>query len=228
VASLAAARDLAGLERIKYDGTRILVGLLLPVTLLAAIFARPFLDLWVGPAYAPHAPLLQLFLVAAFPLALSVLAQVAIGLGKVKMVALSPLAGSLLNVPLSFFLTTRLGVSGVIWGTVLTTLISNMLIPGIYLFRLLKIRPSAFMTRTLGAPLAGAALLIPVAWLCWAMMPEERAAASVISRLSPLLVSLAASLGAFLLGYVSVSSGRSDLVALRRYFRSERERRDAI
>src|SRR5262249_9025892 len=108
VASLAAARDTASLERIKYDGTRILVALLLPVTLLAGIFARPFLNLWVGPAYAPYAPLLQLFLVAALPLALSVLAQIAIGLGNVKMVSLAPLAGSLVNVPLSYILTARL------------------------------------------------------------------------------------------------------------------------
>ena len=72
------------------------------------------------------------------------------------MVALSPLLGSLVNVPLSYFLTTRLGVAGVIWGTVLTTLISNLLIPGVYLFRLLEIRLFTFATRTLGPPLAGA------------------------------------------------------------------------
>jgi O-antigen/teichoic acid export membrane protein len=226
VAGLAAARDFSGLERIKYDGTRILVGLLLPVTLLAGIYARPFLSLWVGPAYAPHAPLLRLFLVAAFPLVLSVHAQVAIGLGKVKMVSLSPLLGSLLNVPLSYILTARLGVAGVIWGTVLTTLISNMLIPGVYLFRLLQIRPSTFVTRTLGAPLAGAAFLIPVALICCAVLPEEQTEPSVISRSLPLVLSLAVSVAAFVIGYVATSSGRSDLVALVRYFRGRREARD--
>ena len=226
VASLAAARDSVGLDRIKYDGTRILVGLLLPVTLLAATFARPFLSLWVGPAYAPHAPLLRLFLVAALPLVLSVHAQVAIGLGKVKMVALSPLIGSLVNVPLSYILTARLGVAGVIWGTVLTTLISNMLIPGAYLFALLQIQPLTFVTRTLGAPLAGAALLMPVALICCAILPEEQSATSIISRSLPLALSLAASLAAFLVGYSAVASGRSDLVALMRYFRPAREARD--
>ena len=43
VASLAAARDERGLERIKYDGPRLHVGLLLPVALLAWIYAGPFL-----------------------------------------------------------------------------------------------------------------------------------------------------------------------------------------
>ena len=48
VASLAAAHDVRGLERVKYDGTRIHIGLLLPVGLLAWIYAAPFLSLWCG------------------------------------------------------------------------------------------------------------------------------------------------------------------------------------
>ena len=43
VASLAAARDLRGLERVKYDGTRLHVGALLPIGLLGWIYAGPFL-----------------------------------------------------------------------------------------------------------------------------------------------------------------------------------------
>ena len=39
VASLAASRDALGLDKVKYDGTRFLVGLVLPVALLAAIYA---------------------------------------------------------------------------------------------------------------------------------------------------------------------------------------------
>ena len=48
VASLAAARDLKGLDRVKYDGTRLHIGVLLPVGLLAWIYASPFLSLWLG------------------------------------------------------------------------------------------------------------------------------------------------------------------------------------
>ena len=56
VASLAASRDAHGPRSVKYDGTRFLVGLLLPVALLAGIYAGPFLNLWVGPRYAPSCP----------------------------------------------------------------------------------------------------------------------------------------------------------------------------
>ncbi len=147
VASLAAARDVQSLDQLKYDGTRLLVGLLLPVTLLAGIYAAPFLHLWVGPRYVPYAWLLQLFLVATAPLILSVAAQMAIGLGKYEVVSLSPLVGSLVNLPLSYYLTTRLGVSGVIWGTVLTTLVSNLLVPGAYLVHILEIRAVPLLVR---------------------------------------------------------------------------------
>ena len=76
VASLVAARDERSLDRLKYDGTRLLVAAVLPVTLLAWVYAGPFLTLWVGDKLgydaAVHAGLLRLFLVATVPLVLSV------------------------------------------------------------------------------------------------------------------------------------------------------------
>ena len=116
VASLVAAQDHEGLERVKYDGSRFLVGLLLPVTLLAAIYAGPFLNFWVGPQFEKDAPLLRLFLVAAIPLVFLILSQMALGLGKIDTIAISALLGALVNLPLSWVLTRRIGVQGVIWG----------------------------------------------------------------------------------------------------------------
>ena len=74
----------------------------------------------------------------------------AIGMNKIKVIALAALAGA--DQPADqLFLTLRIGVAGVIWGTVLTTLFSNLLVPGIYVFRVLRSgwRPP---WRTLGAP----------------------------------------------------------------------------
>ena len=107
---------------------------------------------------------MRLFLMAAIPLVLSVPVQMAIGLNKIKVIALAALAGSLVNLPISCYLTARLGVSGVIWGTVLTTLFSNLLVPGVYVFRELKIDPRTYLKRTLSAPLAGAAALVAATW----------------------------------------------------------------
>ena len=54
-------------------------------------------------------PLMRLFLLAAIPLVLSVFVQMAIGLNKIKVIALAALAGSVVNLPLSCYLTARLG-----------------------------------------------------------------------------------------------------------------------
>ena len=55
---------------------------------------------------------MRLFLVAALPLVLSVPVQMSIGLNKIKVIALAALAGSLVNLPISCYLTARLGVVG--------------------------------------------------------------------------------------------------------------------
>ncbi len=216
VVSLAVGGDSTGLERVKYDGTRILTALLTPVTLLAGIYAAPFLSLWVGPRYAPYAPLLQLFLVATIPLVLSVAVQMAIGMGKIRLIAISNLIGALVNLPLSFYLTRELGVSGVIWGTVLTTLVSNLLVPGIYIFRVLEIRPSTFLARSLGPPLVGSAALVAACWAFGLAVRPDPVDLPGLARALPFLASLAVGSLAYVAGYASTPIGRGDLEAVLR------------
>ena len=225
VASLAAARDLRGLDRVKYDGTRLHIGVLLPVGLLAWIYAAPFLSLWIGARQwaeirslgynlSDVARLMRLFLVAAIPLVLSVPAQMCIGINKIKVLALSALAGSVVNLPISCYLTTRLGVSGVIWGTVLTTLFSNLLVPGVYIFRALEIDASAYLKRTLGAPLAGGAALIASTCALQFLMPVTYSGITLWSRSLPLILHLIVGTIAYMGAYLLVPVGRGDLVEL--------------
>ena len=226
VASLVAARDERSLDRLKYDGTRLHLAMLLPVALLAAVHAGPFLTLWVGDKLgydaAEHAGLLRLFLVATIPLVLAIPVQMAFGMNKPEVVALAALAGSLVNLPLSFFLTWRMqSVAGVIWGTVLTTLFSNLLVPGVYVFRVLGIRPRAFLLRTLSAPLAGAAVMLAVALTlraAYPLHPSPRGGMSLI-RWLPLVGHLAADCLAYAAGYLAMPAGRADLAEAVRKFR---------
>ena len=120
VASLAAARDLRGLDRFKYDGTRLHIGVLLPVGLLAWIYAAPFLSLWIGDRQwedilklgydlSDVACLMRLFLIAAIPLVLVGARTDGIGINKIKVIALAALAGSVINLPISCYLTIRAG-----------------------------------------------------------------------------------------------------------------------
>ena len=215
VASLAAARDHAAIERIKYNGTRYLVALLLPVGLLAAIYAHPFLEVWV-PRFADRAGLMRLFLVAGLPLVLSVLVQMAIGVGAIRVVAIAALVGAAVNLPLSYVLTLRLGMSGVIWGTVLTTLASNLLVPGAHVFRVLEVEPARFLRRTLGPPLAGAALAGLTAGGLALVASAEPGRGPRLARAMPLLLHLAACGLAYTVGYALTAHGRADLADLAR------------
>ena len=219
VASLAAARDVRGLERVKYDGTRLHVAALLPIGLLGWIYAGPFLSLWVGSRLgydaASEGYLMQLFLTAAIPLILSVPVQMAIGIKKIEVIALAALAGSLINLPISCYLTYRIGVAGVIWGTVLTTFFSNLLIPGIYVFRVLEIDPRTYLRRTLSPPLTGAAALIIITWFLREVMPITYPGTALWTRAVPLLIHLSLGTLAYAGGYVLVPSGRGDFTELR-------------
>jgi O-antigen/teichoic acid export membrane protein len=215
VAGLAAAGDGRGLERVKYDGSRLHIGVLLPVGLLAWLYAGPFLSLWIGDRLggdaARMAPLLRLFLVAAIPLLLGVPVQMAIGLDRIRAIAVAALAGSLVNLLLSCYLTARLGVSGVIWGTVLTTMVSNLLVPGLVVWRALAIDPRTYLGRTLGAPAAGAAALIASTWALHHLLPVASLGAAPRARGLLLILHLAVGTFAYLGGYVSVPAGRGDL-----------------
>ena len=225
VASLAAAHDLQGMDRIKYDGTRLHVGVLLPIGLLACIYAAPFLALWIGFRQweairalgydlSDVTYLMRLFFVGAIPLVLSVSAQMCIGLNKIKIIALSAIGGSIVNLPISCYLTSKLGVSGVIWGTVLTTLFSNLLIPGIYIFRVLRIDLRIYLQRTLSAPLSGGVALLVSSSLMHLLLPITDAPNAAGSRVFLLLIHLMVGSLAYIGGYLLMPPGRSDLAEL--------------
>jgi hypothetical protein len=141
--------------------------------------------------------------------------QVAIGLSKVKVIAIAALVGSLLNLPISCYLTARLGVAGVIWGTVLTTLFSNLLVPGIYVFQQLDFQPGAYLERTLAPPMVGAAAIFLVSWCLGAFFPLDAPASTPWTQGMRLIVHLTAGTLAYLLGYILVPGGRGDLLELR-------------
>ncbi len=218
VASLAAAHDERGLDRIKYDGSRLHIGVLMPAGLLAWIYAGPFLSWWVGDRLgydgAAVAPLMRLFLVAAIPLVLSVPIQMAIGMNRVKVIAIASLAGSLVNLPISCYLAARMGVEGVIWGTILTTLFSNLLVPGLYVCRVLNIEPWTYLIRTLSAPLTGAVALIAVTWLLRLVVPMSFPGLTIGTSALSLIAHLSAGSLAYIGGYLLTPTGRGDFIEI--------------
>jgi O-antigen/teichoic acid export membrane protein len=148
-----------------------------------------------------------------------VLVQMAIGVGKVEVIALAALGGAVVNLPLSYALTLRLGVAGVIWGTVLTTLVSNLLIPGLYCMRALDVRFSTFLKRALGAPMMGAAVLLLATWAFHLVISPELHEGSRLVRLPPFLAHLGVGVVAYLIGYALIPVGRTDLADVLRKLR---------
>ena len=221
VASLAAARDDAALERVKYDGPRLHIGLLLPIGLLAWLYAAPFLDLWIGGALKEPGRIrelagdLQLFLVAALPLAAAVHVQMAIGMGRVAPIAVAALVGAVINLPISYVLTIRIGMAGVIWGTVLTTLLANGLVPWLYTARVLEIRASTLLRRTLAPPLLGALALVAATWALRLAWPPSVGAGSLSARSAYLVAHLTVGCLAYAAGYLAAPAGRNDADVLR-------------
>jgi hypothetical protein len=141
----------------------------------------------------------------------------AIGLGRIRFIALAALAGSLVNLPLSYALTRLTGdVSGVIWGTVLTTWVSNLVAPGLYCARVLPIHPGTFLRRSLAAPLAAGAALLAAAWLTRGLVADigSDPAATRLQRATPLALHLAIGLTAYTAAYLLTPHGRADASAL--------------
>ncbi len=232
VASLVAARDDAALERVKYDGPRMHVGALLPIGLLSWIYAAPFLDLWVGRQFnepgelTQLAELLRLFLIAAIPLAAAVHVQMAIGMGRIGPIAIAALAGAIINLPISYFLTRRIGVAGVVWGTVLTTVLANGLIPWLYTAKVLAIRPTTLLKRTLAPPLLGGLALIAATFALRLAWPTPIGTGTLTDRSIRLVIHLTIGCLAYAAGYLAAPAGRGDAQVLRDRLRKRTNRHE--
>ncbi|MEW4566712.1 oligosaccharide flippase family protein [Tautonia sp. JC769] len=216
VASLAAAGDQEGLDRVTYDGARLHSAFVLAIGLMAFLYAGPFLELWIGAQFPGEIPeltfLMRLFLVAAIPLLVAVHVQVCTGLGKLAVVAVAAILGAVVNLPVSYVLTLHLGVAGVIWGTVLTTLFSNLLVPLIYAFRVLEVRPMVYLRRTLLAPSVGSAVMVATSLALHGFgFSAEPNSDDPVTRLIPFAAHLGVAGLAFVAGYALVPAGRADL-----------------
>jgi hypothetical protein len=89
-----------------------------------------------------------------------------------------------------------------------------LLIPGIYVFRVLEIDPRTYLKRTLSAPLAGAAALVVTTGALRLLALHTLLGPTLSTRALPLILHLGAGSLAYLGGYLLVPAGRSDLIEL--------------
>ncbi len=143
--ALDARGDHVSLQELFMRGTKFSAALSVPLSVMLMILAGPLLEHWIGPAYVRDTPLVWLFLsYTIFFVLVGVGWNMMIGIGRAGDILRVQLATTAVNLALSIVLTLRLGIAGVLWGT----LIGNAL-AAIWYFRLylhaLQIRPFAFL-----------------------------------------------------------------------------------
>jgi O-antigen/teichoic acid export membrane protein len=117
-ANLSAIESTVRLRGLLIRGTRYTLALSLPVTIAAMVLARPLIVGWVGPNYAQFAGPTQLFLAYQLVVGTATIANtMLVGMGRVRAVATYVSAAVVINLVISVALAPRLGITGVIIGT---------------------------------------------------------------------------------------------------------------
>jgi O-antigen/teichoic acid export membrane protein len=140
VASNLAAQEQHGkLRRLLIQGTRSVLIVSLPIG--GALFFRgpTFIGLWMGPQFAqPCGKILRILLLSTVAVAGNrVGGNIVFGLGKHKPFAIWQSCEGVANLALSIFLVRKIGIIGVAWGTVLPSLVSQLVLWPKYLSKLM-------------------------------------------------------------------------------------------
>jgi O-antigen/teichoic acid export membrane protein len=121
---LSATSETDTLQKLYLKGGKFSAGLTLSVAIPLFFLAKPLLIRWLGPDFVDATVATQVFVFVWFVnAAMGLNSTVMVGVGKVKLLALSVLSKSLLNLALSIILVQKYGVLGVVSATVTAELI---------------------------------------------------------------------------------------------------------
>jgi O-antigen/teichoic acid export membrane protein len=129
------------LRRLLIQGTRAALFVSLPVGWVLFFRSSTFIGLWMGPQYAqPSGRILRILLLSTLPLAGNrVAGNIAFGLGKNRPFAVWQSCEAVANLTLSIYLVRKIGLDGVAWGTVLPSLVSQIVLWPRYVSKLLDL-----------------------------------------------------------------------------------------
>ena len=150
---LDARKDYGRLHQILILGTKYTLVCSFPITLGLIILSKWLIIFWMGNEFAYVTPLAQLFLSYLLINAFAVVAyNMLIGIDRAGSLLLIQIVSTIINLILSVILCSFLGVSAVIWGTVIGT--SFAVIPYlIILLKEIKLNWIEFLKKTLFAVL---------------------------------------------------------------------------
>lgn len=106
------------LQELFLKGTKYQMALIIPVIVTVLVLAERFIRVWLGSEYVYVANLARLFVVSVFIDAMIAVGQnMLFGIGRVKPLLFISFVTIAVNLSLSVFLTLKLGIAGVMWGT---------------------------------------------------------------------------------------------------------------
>lgn len=161
-AALDVQGDRAGLERLYHNGTRLLMSVTVSVMLLAWFWAEDFYRLWVGEEYlsgSGYPSVALVFKILMFGIAANcshVGGHVLMGAGYVRHVAVTLLAGSIINLVLSIALVGAYGLIGVAAAGLVAAVLVDLIAMPLLVQKHLGMSVSSLLRRAFARPvLAG-------------------------------------------------------------------------
>ena len=165
ISRLAAEEQGERLRRLALAGSFIGLVITLPWVVLVMVLAKPLLAAWLGPSFVRYAVYAQIFVVYWLTGAnTSVLGAVAMyGKSNIRIFVVLTVIGGVSSLALSIGLTAAYGTVGVIWGTVIPSVV------GFPIWFHFAVRRAGITAREYGRSVALPAygLLIPWAALVW-------------------------------------------------------------
>ncbi len=134
--------DLNRMKNLLLVGTKYLVMIILPIGYTYIIMGKTFINLWMGESYGSTSSMVLLILMFSYFGFLSQFISNSIfyGMSKHRLLSLSCLGMSILNLVLSIILVKPLGVYGVALGTAIPLVFYGTLFVPTYICRVLKLR----------------------------------------------------------------------------------------
>jgi O-antigen/teichoic acid export membrane protein len=125
-----AAGDTSGLRALYYNGTRATMAISLPILITLIARGDNFIGVWMGPQYSRVSGTVLAILATAlmFSLQNTPASSIAFGVEKHKKVAMWAVGEAIANLTLSIVLACTLGIYGVAIGTLVPSLVVNLIL----------------------------------------------------------------------------------------------------
>lgn len=174
------------LRTLYLNGTRIIMALSLPLLVTLIVRSHTFIGLWMGPQYSRPSGAVATVLVIALTLSLlnSTASSIAIGIGRHKAVAIWTIVEALSNVLLSILLARKVGLIGVALGTLIPSIIVNLVLWPYFIPRIVGVVRTEILHRILIPAIICATPFIIASWLMDTHAPPRTIAIFIYQTLS--------------------------------------------